>query len=79
MTHGEGFECGHHEHAAAHFRRDVQIIGDLQVVDDSLEHFIHFAVRSQQTLALEAVGDVVFRLMAPGALRLQRGIVIGVL
>ena len=69
---GKRFERRGHQHAAADFGFDVQIVGDFQIVDHRREHFVDFALRRQQPKPLHAVDDVVFGLAVPGALRLQR-------
>ncbi len=74
---GERFERGGHQDAAAYFGIDVDVVGDLQVVDDGLQHLVHFALRRHQANALEAIDDVVLGLTVPGALRLNRRKVIG--
>src|SRR5579883_11538 len=73
----EGFQRGSHQDAAAHLGIDVDIIGDLEVVDDGFEDLVDFALGGHQTDAFEAVNNVVFRLAVPGALGLNRGKVVG--
>ena len=58
--------CGE-EHSHAGFGLNVQIVGDLKIVDDGVENLIDAARAGNQAGAFEAVENVVFRLALPGA------------
>ena len=73
----EGLERRSQQHAAADFRLNVEVVGDFEIVHHGFEHFVHIAAGRQQADALEAIRDVAFGLAVPGALRLNRGQVVG--
>ncbi len=77
VAYGERFQGRSHQHAAANFRVEVDVVGDLKVVDDGFQNLVHVTLRRHQANALQAVRDVVFGLAVPGALRLDRRKVIG--
>ena len=77
VTDGEGLQRGGHHHAAAYFRVNINVVGDLQVVDHRLQDLVDFAARRHQADALQAIDNVIFRLAVPGTLGLNGGKVIG--
>ncbi len=52
---GEGFQRRGRHDAAMHFRIDVQVVGDFEVVDHRLQNLVHFPARRDQPDALQPV------------------------
>ena len=77
MANRERFQRGGEQHAAADFRLDVQVVGDLQIIHNRLQHLGDFSVRSKNSGALHAIQDVVFRLPFPLVLAVNRDDFVG--
>ncbi len=77
MPQRERFQRGGHQHAAFHFRIDVQIVGDFEIVHHRVEHFVDLAPRRHQPDALQPVRNVILRLTVPRTLRLHRTEIVG--
>ena len=75
VAYGERLKRRRHQHAAAYFWLDVQIIRRLQVVHHRLQYLIYFSSRRQQALPLQAVRDVVFGPSVPRTLCLDRRVI----
>src|SRR5271168_5167553 len=72
VTHAEGFERRREQHACAHRTGQVDVVSDFQIVNDGLKNVVDVAFGREQAGAGEALDDVVFRLLLPFALSLQR-------
>ena len=72
VAHAERFQRRRKQNTRADRPRQLDIVGDLQVVDDRLKNFVEFAIGRQQSGALQALENVVFCLLLPFALRGQR-------
>ena len=68
VTHAESFKRIGHHHARTDWPRQIDVIGDLNIVDDSLKNFVHVARRRQQGGPLQTLDYVVLGLLLPGAL-----------
>src|SRR5271154_642649 len=51
---------------------DISIVGDFDVVHDRGQNLVHFARRRNQARTLQALENVIFRLVLPLPLRLNR-------
>src|ERR1700730_5005494 len=69
---GERFEGRRHQHAATNFGFDVEIVCDFKIIYDSLENFIDAPAGGHDPKLLHSVQNVIFSLVVPHALRLQR-------
>ncbi len=72
IAHAEGFKRRGEQHASAYRTRQVDVVGDLQIVDHGLKNVVDVAFRRKQSRAGEALDDVIFRLLLPLPLSLQR-------
>ena len=60
MTNREGFESRSHQHAAANFGIDVNVVGHFKVVDDRFQNFVDFPLgaispmRSRRSVTLSS-------------------------
>ena len=72
VAHAEGFERRGEQHARANRTRQIDVVRDFEIVDHGLENFVDIAFGREQAGARKALDDVVFRLLLPFALGLQR-------
>lgn len=66
ISHTECFQRGSEQNACPYRARQVDVIGDFEIVDDRLQNAIHVAFRSEQSSIGEPLHHVVFRLLLPG-------------
>ena len=72
VTHAEGLQRRSEQDAGTHGPRQIEVIGNFQVVDHGLQNLVNIPFRRQQSGALQAFDYIVFRLLLPLALSLQR-------
>src|SRR5579871_541314 len=72
VTDAESFEGRGQEHAGAYWPRKIDVVGDLQIVYNGLENMVDVALGRKQSSEGKPLNDVIFRLLLPYALRLQR-------
>src|SRR5258708_23015876 len=65
VAHAKGFKWRGEQHASTYWTRQIDIIGDFQIVHDSLENVIDVAFGREQSSAGEALDNVVFGLLLP--------------
>src|SRR5690349_17756591 len=70
--HTEGLERRREHYAYMYRWLQVEAVGDHQVVDDSLQHFIQLTFWSEQAGILQPLSHVVCRLLHPLALGFER-------
>src|SRR5207302_1531368 len=72
VAHAERFQrCGK-QHTRANRAGQINVVGNFKVVDDSLKNVVDVALKSEQARRGQALDNVVFRLLLPYTLGLQR-------
>src|ERR1022692_288612 len=77
VTHAKCFQWRGEQHASAHGTREVEVVGYRDVVDHGLENTVYVALGRKQSGGGEALDDIVFRLLLPLALGLERRRILG--
>jgi len=73
VAHAESLQRRSQHHPRANWTGQIDIVGDCEIIDYRQQDLVHFARRSQQAGVLQTFNHVIFRLLLPLALRLQRG------
>src|SRR5262249_55147273 len=72
VAYAEAFQRRCQQHAAADLWLNIELVGDLQVVHNSLKDFVQVALGREQADALQLGDDVVGSHLLESALALQR-------
>src|SRR5689334_2784085 len=73
MADGEGLQWSREQDPAMDLGINVEVVGDLEVVDDGFQDLINVSRGREQADLLQALKRIVFRLSLPLALSLEGG------